>query len=539
MARAHLAAFLLLLAGVECGHMSKTSKKKQIQHLKEQRMMERSNMRAERSAKKTMYHPIAASWAASGIECEAPLSGTDDFVVALASDDADPVPIFAAINSTLTNTRRRQLDFVAFVSRDCAPKLKALVRDHILSYPDDSHLPKAMRRAAVRVSVCVGLDAQLRQRPAMRALAMLANSTRVKRKELLSSYNFAAFYLPHVLQARRVLYMDTDVIVRGDVHELAQMNLDAKPAAAVEDCTQVLRKYIDFPLAEAYRAAAYRRVQAVTGDCAIGRGDGPRPATCEPLPRSMPANDTCVFNRGVLLLNGEIWRRERMAERIERLVVDFVHSKGALFRAGVSQPPFLLALANHYFKLGQEWNVRGLGRDAIGEPEWLNIAGAMRASYPKYARAEKVLTDHMAAVARLRNAKRSSLLLKKAAYARTTGGPAVVPKSVNPYARGDHYPYVCPNAAAAKILHFNGEVKPWRMSDSTVAHATPAEGALCFWTDLGGNATRPPPNPNRRHVEAEDADCANSDIRKCLRSCAREWHKYVDDLGLSHERRAE
>ena len=44
MARAHLAAFVLLLAGVECGHMSKTSKKKQIQHLKEQRMMERSNM---------------------------------------------------------------------------------------------------------------------------------------------------------------------------------------------------------------------------------------------------------------------------------------------------------------------------------------------------------------------------------------------------------------------------------------------------------------------------------------------------------------
>ncbi|KAH8045422.1 hypothetical protein JL720_16701 [Aureococcus anophagefferens] len=79
-------------------------------------------------------------------------------------------------------------------------------------------------------------------------------------------------------------------------------------------------------------------------------------------------NDTCVFNRGVLLLNGEIWRRERMAERIERLVVDFVHSKGALFRAGVSQPPFLLALANHYFKLGQEWNVRGLGRTPSASP---------------------------------------------------------------------------------------------------------------------------------------------------------------------------
>ena len=36
----------------------------------------------------------------------------------------------------------------------------------------------------------------------------------------------------------------------------------------------------------------------------------------------------------------------------------------------------------------------------------------------------------------------------------------------------------------------------------------------------------------RDDVEAEDAECANSDIRKCLRSCAREWHKYADDLGL-------
>ena len=131
------------------GHMSSSKKKKMLLQMKEERQYERNTFRAERSAKKVMYHPIAPTWATTGIRCESPLSVSDDFVVALASDDADPVPIFAAINSTLTNTRRRQLDFVAFVSRDCAPKLKALVRNHILSYPDDSHLPKAMRRAAV------------------------------------------------------------------------------------------------------------------------------------------------------------------------------------------------------------------------------------------------------------------------------------------------------------------------------------------------------------------------------------------------------
>ena len=45
----------------------------------------------------------------------------------------------------------------------------------------------------------------------MRTLALMEHSSRVKRKELLSSFNFAAFYLPQLLKAKRVLYMDSDV----------------------------------------------------------------------------------------------------------------------------------------------------------------------------------------------------------------------------------------------------------------------------------------------------------------------------------------
>ena len=66
-----------------------------------------------------MYHAIPSEWGAAGVRCHRPLSTSDDFVVALASDAADPVPIFAAINSTVSNTRRRALDVVAFVGPAC------------------------------------------------------------------------------------------------------------------------------------------------------------------------------------------------------------------------------------------------------------------------------------------------------------------------------------------------------------------------------------------------------------------------------------
>ena len=311
-----LAAALLLAAAARA--MSATKKRKQIQKLKELRASEWAHRRADKSAKKTMYYGIPDEWSRRGhIACSREIDRGGDFVVAVASDAPDAVPIFAAINSTAANTRRRRLDVVAFVGAAAAGDLERLVEDH---------LRREGATLDLRVSVCRGLDDQLQLRPAMRALQMLGNSTRVKRKELLSPFNFAAFYLPHVLaHAARILYLDTDVVVRGDVDELARMDLGGKPAAAVEDCSQVLRKYIDFPLAEAYRAATARRVGGRA--CA---GDG-----CEPMPRETPGNATCVFNRGVVLFEGRAWRAQRLAERIERLVVDFVHCERHLFFTAV------------------------------------------------------------------------------------------------------------------------------------------------------------------------------------------------------------
>ena len=114
--------------------------------------------------------------------------------------------------------------------------------------------PKENGTARTISAKTLGIRAQatlLKDRPALQGLTTLTNSTRVKRKELLSPFNFAAFYLPYVLRAaRRVIYLDTDVVVTGDVGELAALDLGGAPAAAVEDCTQPIEKYVNVELLE-------------------------------------------------------------------------------------------------------------------------------------------------------------------------------------------------------------------------------------------------------------------------------------------------
>eukprot|EP00633_Aureoumbra_lagunensis_P005621 CAMPEP_0197316682 /NCGR_PEP_ID=MMETSP0891-20130614/43700_1 /TAXON_ID=44058 ORGANISM="Aureoumbra lagunensis, Strain CCMP1510" /NCGR_SAMPLE_ID=MMETSP0891 /ASSEMBLY_ACC=CAM_ASM_000534 /LENGTH=498 /DNA_ID=CAMNT_0042806279 /DNA_START=1 /DNA_END=1494 /DNA_ORIENTATION=+ len=398
-------------------------------HLKALKMQER----AFRSSKRRMFHRIPDGWGSS-IRCDEAPSDTDKFVVALASDEQDPLPIFAVINSTISNAAEpNKLSFVIVVTKSARKGIQDLIRRYVTGEPPPSaneatssildntnkyNIDDALTRTRPRVSVCIGLEDQLRNRPAMKALAALGNSTRVKRKELLSSFNFAAFYMPHFLKNERILYLDSDVIVRADVGELADMTMNDMPAAAVEDCTQRISKYIDFGLAGAYRRAARIRVENLWRE---GCSGGPSLISksfattennqekntslvphCEPAPRILPPNSSCVFNRGVLVLNRAVWLREHLAEHIERHVIDYVHSRGALFRSGVSQPPFLLALAIQYQKLPGEWNVRGLGRDAIGGPEWHVIAHQARHSYPKFVDIERDLDEYMRAVAKVR-----------------------------------------------------------------------------------------------------------------------------------------
>ncbi len=82
----------------------------------------------------------------------------------------------------------------------------------------------------------------LRQRPVLGRLRDLDEGCRrkVSRPELLSPYNFAAFYAAALLppSTARAIYLDPDVVVASDLIELMQLPLGEQPLAAVEDCTQ-------------------------------------------------------------------------------------------------------------------------------------------------------------------------------------------------------------------------------------------------------------------------------------------------------------
>ncbi|KAH8064334.1 hypothetical protein JL722_1197 [Aureococcus anophagefferens] len=212
---------------------------------------------------------------------------------------------------------------------------------------------------------------------AARALHDLRNASdrttvsRVRRRELLSPFNFAAFYLPHVLDARRILYLDTDTLVKADVlRGLADLDMGRHAVAAVEDCSQRLLKYINFQLLE--RTLERHDIGELSRARFFGAG-------------ARVHNGTCVFNRGV--------------------------------------PPFLLALGGRYAKLPLEWNVRGLGRVDMSYVE-----------YEANARGSAAQGDALA-----RHVYRVGVFKKK------------------------FHPFVAPLAAAAKVLHFTGELKPWRI----------------------------------------------------------------------------
>lgn len=180
--------------------------------------------------------------------------------------------------------------------------------------------------------------------PQIRELLGGASSSR---KELFDELNFAAFYLHEIFpSAERALYLDTDVVVLSDIaKELGDVDFHGHPAAAARDCSQRMGKYCDFDRIE-------------------------KKGLQEELHLQLKASKkSCVVNRGVVLVNIASWRSNKITETIEQLVRIHLSKQGPLWRSGVSQPPFLLAVDGRYLDVGSEYNVRGLGRGDIAPDE--------------------------------------------------------------------------------------------------------------------------------------------------------------------------
>ncbi|CAM6099896.1 unnamed protein product [Calypogeia fissa] len=244
------------------------------------------------------------------------------------------------------------------------------------------------------------------------------------RKELTTPYNFLLYYLPQLLKDTDIdkfIYLDTDVVVKGDIEELYRKGLEGYPVAAVKDCSQHFEIYFDFK--------KLKEIQT--------REKGSKSW----LPKEPFDEKECVFNRGALVIDVKQWIQQNVTEAIEWWMNEFNDAKKPLFKYGLSQPPFLLALYRNYKQLGHEWNVRGLGRDSFSDKEM------------EY-------------------------------YAEENGQ------------RPKKTPYISMGSDYAKILHFNGRFKPWeigrvRLPDQDVVSLCGEEARECYklwWEYLDRNA---------------------------------------------------
>lgn len=139
---------------------------------------------------------------------------------------------------------------------------------------------------------------------------------------------------------KRVIYLDSDLVVVDDIGKLWQVDLEGKILAAPEYCRANLTKYF-------------------TGEFWSDRV----------LAKKFEGRRACYFNTGVMVMDVEKWRRGGYTERVEEWMA--VQKKK---RINQSLPPFLLVMAGDIKAVDHRWNQHGLGGD--------NIEGKCRNLHP-------------------------------------------------------------------------------------------------------------------------------------------------------------
>jgi lipopolysaccharide biosynthesis glycosyltransferase len=154
--------------------------------------------------------------------------------------------------------------------------------------------------------------------------------------KLASPLNFARFYLAALLpRVNRLVYLDSDVIVNGDITELWRVKLPAGMAVAA------------VPRAEAH--FRYSRYAKTCSDLFATR-HGRR------LNGSLP-----TFNAGVLLVDLSRWRSLQLTQDAEWWLAQHRASPSGLWSLG-SQPALHLVLYGRWATLPNGWNLDALGR---------------------------------------------------------------------------------------------------------------------------------------------------------------------------------
>mmetsp|Transcript_4613 Transcript_4613/g.16518 ORF Transcript_4613/g.16518 Transcript_4613/m.16518 type:complete len:243 (+) Transcript_4613:789-1517(+) len=150
--------------------------------------------------------------------------------------------------------------------------------------------------------------------------------------------NFARNYVDDLvlpLGVERVLYMDTDTIVKGDVLEIWDTEFGPnKFFGPADSCS--------------------------SPHTTPNRMKGQYDFRHKMIKATMKPTD-CYINAGVYLLDVTRYRDAKVNKRIAKLIEERNRRGKTLWKTGVHQPSFILALYNHTQKLPGSWNQGQLG----------------------------------------------------------------------------------------------------------------------------------------------------------------------------------
>ena len=249
-----------------------------------------------------------------------PSINTDAIHIALACDKDYYVGMLALLNSTSLNCRTPSALHFHLVTTDEPSKqfLESRVR---AVFPDLS------------VDVVVLNAATGHELPASTVWAQYRSAA------LSKPIVYARYLFPDCFPSlRRVLYLDQDVLVVGDIGELWRVDMQGFPIAAVR---------LSRPGAEFHKQLNMN----------------------DPALRHYNEHESSM-NNGVLLYDLDAWRRPGANYTQQLLAWTALNRQRQLYLLG-SQPPFNLVFYNNYKVLDRKWNVMdlaGLARPDTGEP---------------------------------------------------------------------------------------------------------------------------------------------------------------------------
>ncbi|XP_074278985.1 putative galacturonosyltransferase-like 7 isoform X2 [Silene latifolia] len=164
------------------------------------------------------------------------------------------------------------------------------------------------------------------------------------RQALEQPLNYARNYLADILEpcVRRVIYLDSDLVLVDDIAKLWNTSLGSHTIGAPEYCHANFTKYF---------TPNFWSDPRFSGTFA---GRAP-----------------CYFNTGVMVMDLVKWRANGYTRKIERWMdiqrLERIYELGSL-------PPFLLVFAGHVAPIEHRWNQHGLGGD--------NVHGSCRDLHP-------------------------------------------------------------------------------------------------------------------------------------------------------------